>query len=465
MPMKQVNIPRIVIAGTSSGVGKTTIVAGLLAVLRQRGLRVQSYKVGPDYIDPGYHKLASGVPAHNLDTWLVPEDELVSLFAKTAAGADIAVIEGVMGLFDGGRGGISSTAAIARALGAPVVVVLDARSAGESVAATALGFATYDPRLTVAGFIVNRLGSETHRVIVAEALGRLALPVFGCLQRNDSLGVGERHLGLIPVTEQSEAVLRVDQMRATVARDLDVDGLLRAAAGAPPLQVPAPAAAAAKTVRIGVDRDEAFTFYYPESLAVLEEHGAELVPFSPLHDQGLPAVDGLVIGGGFPEMFLSDLAANQPMLEAIRRAVRRGMPTYAECGGLMYLAKEIVAFDGRSFPMVGLVPAVCRMESRLQTVGYVEATALGDNVLCRAGDILRGHEFHFSRMELTCPADDFDWAFQFRKMRTGNVYLGGFAAGSLLASYLHMHFAGNRGAAALFTAQCRAFRAAGGGNR
>ncbi len=463
--MEQLQIPRIVIAGTSSGVGKTTIVAGLLAVLRQRGIRVQSYKIGPDYIDPGYHRLASGVAAHNLDTWLVPEGELVPLFAKTAAGADIAVIEGVMGLFDGGRGGISSTAAIARALGAPVVVVLDARSAGESVAATALGFATYDPGLTVAGFIVNRLGSETHRAIVAEALGRLGLPVFGCLQRNDSLGVGERHLGLTPVTEQSEAALRVDLMRAAVDRDLNVDELIRVAAAAPPLRVPPPAAAAAKIVRIGVARDEAFTFYYPESLAVLEELGAELVPFSPLNDRGLPAVDGLIIGGGFPEMFLHRLSANTPMLEAIRGAVRGGLPAYAECGGLMYLAKEIAAFDGRAFPMVGLVPAVCRMESRLQTVGYVEATALGDNVLCRAGEILRGHEFHFSRMELTCPADDFDWAFQFRKMRTGNVYLGGFAAGSLLAAYLHMHFAGNRAAAAGFIARCRAFRAAKGEQR
>jgi len=461
MLMKQLQIPRIVIAGTNSGVGKTTIVAGLLAVLRQRGLRVQSYKVGPDYIDPGYHRLASGVAAHNLDTWLVPEGELVPLFAKTAAGADIAVIEGVMGLFDGGRSGISSTAAIAKALGAPAAVVLDARSAGESIAATALGFATYDPGLTVAGFIVNRLGSDTHRAIVAEALGRLGRPVFGYLRRDDSLGVGERHLGLTPVTEQSEAALRVDRMRAAVARDLNVDELIRVAAAAPPLLVPPPPAAAVKNVRIGVARDEAFTFYYPESLAVLEGLGAELVPFSPLNDRGLPAVDGLIIGGGFPEMFLHRLSANTPML----RAVRGGLPAYAECGGLMYLAKEIASFDGRAFPMVGLVPAVCRMESRLQTVGYVEATALGDNILCRAGETLRGHEFHFSRMELTCPADDFDWAFQFRKIRTGKVYLGGFATGSLLASYLHMHFAGNRAAAAGFIARCRAFRAAKGEQR
>ncbi len=463
--MSLVDIPRIVIAGTHSGVGKTTVVAGLLAVLRQRGVRVQAYKVGPDYIDPGYHRLASGAPAHNLDTWLVPEEELVPLFAKTAAGADLAVIEGVMGLFDGGRSGISSTAAIAKALRAPVVVVLDARAAGESVAAAALGFATYDPELDIAGFIVNRLASPTHREIVAEALGRLGKPVYGFLQRSDSIGLGERHLGLTPVTEQAEAALRVRAMRAAVDRDVAVDELIRAAAVAPPLAVPAPAAPVAKTVRIAVAQDDAFSFYYPQSLAVLEDLGAEIIPFSPLRDPSLPAADGLIIGGGFPEMFLGDLAANVPLHEDIRRAVRLGLPAYAECGGLMYLAREIIAFDGRPFPMVGLVPAVCRMESRLQTVGYIEATALADNILCRAGDVLRGHEFHFSRMELTGPADDFDWAFQFKKIRTGNLYLGGFAADSLLASYLHMHFAGNRAAAARFVDRCRALRAAGGEKR
>ncbi len=461
--MSRVKIPRIVIAGTASGVGKTTIVAGLLAALRQRGLRVQPYKVGPDYIDPGYHRLASGTAAHNLDTWLVPEDELVPLFARTAAGADIAVIEGVMGLFDGGRSGISSTAAIAKALGAPVVVVLDARAAGESVAATALGFTAYDPALAVAGFIVNRLGSPAHRATVAEAMERRGLTVFGYLPRDDRLGVGERHLGLTPVTEQAGASLRVAAMQAVVDRDIAIDQLLRVAAAASPLTLPRPAAAVAKTVRIGVAQDEAFTFYYPESLAVLETLGAELVPFSPLYDARLPDVDGLVIGGGFPEMFLAGLAENVPLRTAIHDAVRSGMPAYAECGGLMYLSREIIAFDGRSHPMVGLVPAVCRMQSRLQTVGYIEATALGDNILCRAGDALRGHEFHFSRMELTGPADDFDWAFQFKKMRTGNVYFGGYAAGSLLASYLHMHFAGNRAAAVRFLDRCRAFRTAGGG--
>lgn len=459
------NIPRLVIAGTQSGVGKTTIVTGLLAALRQRGQRVQSYKIGPDYIDPGYHTLASGRPSHNLDTWLVPPEKLAAIFARTAAGADIAVIEGVMGLFDGGRGGISSTAAIAKALAAPVVLVLDARSAGESVAATALGFKTYDSDLNLAGFIVNRLGSDSHQAMVAEALGRLGLPVFGHLRRSGALGLSERHLGLTPVAEENGAFAAVQAMSRQVTREVAVDEILRLAATAPPLDVPAAAAVtAAPKVRLGVARDEAFSFYYGDSLNVLADHGATIVPFSPLRDSDLPDVDGLILGGGFPEMFLGELAANTRLMVAIRGAVARGMPVYAECGGLMYLTEAITDFSGQAYPMVGLVPAVCHMADKLQTVGYVEATALGDNVLCRSGETLRGHEFHFSRLELTCPADDFDWAFQFKKMRTGGIYLGGFAAGSLLASYLHMHFAGNEQAAARFIGRCASFRAAGGMN-
>ncbi|HMM20311.1 MAG TPA: cobyrinate a,c-diamide synthase [Selenomonadales bacterium] len=458
--MKEIAIPRLVIAGTGSGVGKTTIVAGLLAALSSRGLRAQSYKIGPDYIDPGYHRLASGRPAHNLDSWLVPAEKLPALFAKTAAGCDVAIIEGVMGLFDGGRGGISSTAAVAKQLGAPVLLVLDARSAGESIAATALGFKLYDPELTLAGLMVNRLGSDSHRAIVAEALARLGLPVFGYLHRDLSLGVTERHLGLTPV-EESDARAAVEAMGRRLAQDADIDGILRVAESAPPLTVAeSPARARPADVSVGVAQDEAFSFYYPESLAVLEENGARIVPFSPLRDKALPEVDGLIFGGGFPEMFLSALESNEEMKQAIRGAAGNGMPVYAECGGLMYLTRKIAAFDGREFAMVGLIPAVCRMESRLQTVGYVEATALADTLLGPAGSRLRGHEFHFSCCEPDEP-QDFPHAFRFRKTRTGSEYPGGYSRGNLLASYLHLHFSGNADAAACFLEKCRRFGAAG----
>lgn len=461
--MTMLTMPRLVIAGTGSGVGKTTIVTGLLATLKGRGFAVQSYKIGPDYIDPGFHRLASGKPAHNLDTWLVPADGIVPLFARTATGNDLAIIEGVMGLFDGGRGGVSSTAAIARQLAAPVILVVDARSAGESVAATVLGFKHYDPDLNIAGVIVNRLGSPSHKAIVAEALARLNIPVFGYIFREASLAVPERHLGLTPVTE-TDAGAAVAAMAGQIARQVDVDALIKAAGAAPPLVLPPPApAAAVKEVRIGVAQDEGFSFYYPESLAVLETLGAEIVPFSPLRDKALPKVAGLIFGGGFPEMFLADLAANGAMREAVRGAVERGMPVYAECGGLMYLARQVAAFDGETHEMVGVVPAVCRMQSRLQTVGYVEATARADNALCRAGDKLRGHEFHFSLMETTGDGETFPWAFNFEKMRTGAVYAGGYAAGNVVASYLHMHFAGNPAAAARFISICKEYKRAAGG--
>ncbi|SDF07725.1 cobyrinate a,c-diamide synthase [Sporolituus thermophilus] len=450
-------IPRLVIAGTHSGVGKTTIVTGLLAALARRGLNVQSYKVGPDYIDPGYHALASGKRAHNLDTWLMPPEEMVRLFVKTASGCELALIEGVMGLYDGGRGGVSSTAVIAKRLDAPVILVIDAKSMGESAAAIALGYKLYDQDIRLAGVIVNRLGSETHRTMVAEAFSRLGIPLLGAVFRDNRLSTPQRHLGLTPVTEH-DARKTVDVMADRMAEQVAVDELISLAKQAPPLVAPLDNSRCDRGhVRIGVAKDEAFSFYYPESLDVLTAQGAELVEFSPLYDQFLPPVDGLVLGGGFPEMFLERLTANRPMREAIFRAGKDGMPIYAECGGLMYLCRQISGFGGQAYDMVGLIPAVCEMQSNLQTVGYVETRALHDTVLCLVGEKLRGHEFHFSRM---VPDDytDFPWAFEFTKVRTGAAYRGGFATDNILASYLHIHFAGNKQAAGRFVEQCIKFR-------
>ncbi|MBP2645554.1 MAG: Cobyrinic acid A,C-diamide synthase [Firmicutes bacterium] len=451
------NIPRLVIAGTGSGVGKTTIVTGLLAALKERGLKVRAYKVGPDYIDPGYHRLASGQASHNLDTWLVPQDRLAGLFVKTASDCDLVVIEGVMGLYDGGRGGISSTAAIAKELAAPVVLVLDAKAAGESVGATALGFKMYDPAVQIAGVIVNRLGSDSHKVMVDSALERLDITAFGYIRRSQTLTVKERHLGLTPVDEiQAEAAVRA--MVEAVQNYLDIDRLVETARSAPPLEVQEVMQMnQPKTVRIGVARDEAFSFYYPESLAVLEELGAEIVPFSPLKDKRLPVVDGLILGGGFPEMFLTELEENQVFKAEICGAACQGMPIYAECGGMMYLSRYIEGFDGKRFSMVGLIPAGCRMQDSLHTVGYVEAVAREENIFCQAGEALRGHEFHFSHM-LSDDNGKFPWAFQFHKLRTGQTYPGGYANGNVLASYLHLHFAGNLPAAGRFLQKCKEFQ-------
>jgi len=457
------HIPRLIIAGTHSGVGKTTIVTGLLGALKQQGLTVQSYKVGPDYIDPGYHQLASGKVAHNLDTWLLPTEKVVPIFSKTAAGNDLVIIEGVMGLYDGGRKGVSSTAAIAKLLKAPVVLVIDAKSMGESAAAIALGYKMYDPEVNVVGVIINRLGSKSHEKMVTEALERIQIPVLGCLYRNEAFSMPERHLGLTPVTEYNGDTM-LSALCEQITKQIQLTEIITLAQNAPDLsdslENQTPIEKTSPSVRIGVAQDEAFSFYYTESLDTLKMMGAEIIPFSPLHDTELPAVDGLLFGGGFPEMFGQELADNTRMRQSIRLACAQGMPVYAECGGFMYLTEKLINFDGLAYDMVGTIPASCSMQSKLQTVGYVEATALTDNVLCTAGQSIRGHEFHFSVMNHDEKAENFPWAFEFKKARTGAIYPGGYQNGNVLASYLHMHFAGNEQGARRFIQKCSEFKQA-----
>ena len=450
----QWNIPRIVIAATQSGGGKTTLVTGLLAALRTRGLTVQSFKVGPDYIDLGYHRLASGRTGHNLDTWLVPEARLAEIFARECAGADIAVIEGVMGLYDGGRRGISSTAAIAKALDAPVLLVIDAKSVGASAAATALGFRIYDARLNLAGVLLNRLGSETHEEMIREAMAGIDMPVYGVLRRDAALALPERHLGLTPV-EENAAAETVRAIGERVEAGLDLDSILKLARSAAPLVLPQSAQQNARSsVRIGVARDEAFSFYYAASLAELEAHGAKIIAFSPLHDEALPEVDGVLIGGGFPEMFAAQLAENASMRASLCRAAEEGMPIYAECGGYMYLMQSLVDFDGVEHAMAGIFPARARMTEKLQMVGYVEAEQAVDTVLGSTGLLLHGHEFHFS-VEEAERAADLVRPFTFTKLRNGARYAAGCVYKNVLGSYLHLHFAGCQTAAENFVEACR----------
>ena len=455
------HIPRVVIAATQSGSGKTTIVTGLLAALRGRGLRVQSYKIGPDYIDPGYHALASGHPAHNLDTWLVPEEKARDIFCRTAEKADIAVIEGVMGLYDGGTKGISSTAAVAKLLDAPVLLVINAKSMGESAAALALGFRSYDPAVRFAGVILNRLGSDTHRAMIEEAMARLDIPVFGAVRRDEALTLPERHLGLLPAEENQRDKETVAAIGRAVGAQVDLNGIKALAETAPDMirreEPPRPSKIRA---RIAVAKDEAFSFYYPESLRVLEGFGAEIFPFSPLHDEALPEADGLILGGGFPEMFAAELYANEGMRRSIGQAAAAGMPVYAECGGYMYLMEKMIDFSGQTFPMLGIVPGVVEMNRRLQTVGYVEATTLQDTVFGAAGVRLKGHEFHFSSEQTLPPEKEaaYPRAFRLKKMRRPVPYNAGYAKGNILGSYLHLHFAGCPDAAASFVASCADYR-------
>ena len=454
--MSEKQMPALLIAAPQSGSGKTTITCGILAALKKRGLRVQAYKVGPDYIDPGYLAAASGRPAHNLDTWLTGADAMKRIFAETADSADIAIVEGVMGLYDGGQNGISSSAEIAGILGLPVLLVIDAKAMGESAAALALGFREYDKNIKIDGVLLNRLGSDNHRRIITEAMSRINMPVVGAVMRDDSVSVSERHLGLLP-KEENEDKSQLDKLAAIIEKSVDLDALLKIAGLSKAISVSdAHRTDCVKKVRIAIAKDKAFSFYYPESLSELERAGAEMVFFSPLNDKAVPTADGIIFGGGFPEMFAAQLADNRPMLASIAAVANAGTPIYAECGGFMYLTQGLTDFEGCLHRMAGIVPVRCKMNDKLKTVGYVEAKALGDNVLCRKGTVLRGHEFHFSSMEQE--ASDFPHAYLFTKKRSGEQYEAGYMDKNILASYLHLHFAGNPQLAAAFVANCLKFR-------
>jgi cobyrinic acid a,c-diamide synthase len=453
-------VKTLVIAGTQSGVGKTTLVVGLVAALRARGLTVQPFKVGPDYIDPSHHTLAAGRACRNLDTWMMPPARMAELFEKAARGADVAVIEGVMGLFDGVgyEDETGSTAQVAKLLHAPVVVVIDAAKMGRSAAALAAGFQRFDPDVTVAGFLINRIGSDRHGRGVAAAVSQATdLPVFGCVPRSEALHVPERHLGLVPSAEPGPWAEFITAAGALADKFIKLDRVLEAASDYhPPVsrQAASPVPACQEPVVIGVARDEAFHFCYPENLDLLCAAGATLEFFSPLHDATLPERSaGILLSGGFPEVFAAPLSANTRMHAALRAAHERGLPIYAECGGLMYLTEAIVDFDSRIFPMVGLLPGRSIMTKRL-ALGYRQARAVASSWLLQEGECVRGHEFHYSDWEgrpSALPAV-YDLA---PASGEGERRPEGACVGNLLASYVHLHFWGKPDLATRFVAACR----------
>jgi cobyrinic acid a,c-diamide synthase len=445
--------PRVVVAGTHSGVGKTTVATGLMAALRRGGHRPTPGKVGPDFIDPGYHALASGRPPRNLDAWMCGPDALVPLAARAGAGGDVLVVEGVMGLFDGAADGTpTATADVAKALEAPVLLVVDAGAMSDSVAALVSGFARFDPALDVAGVILNRVGSDGHEALLREALAPLGLPVLGALRRDDRLTWRDRHLGLVPVAERpGDVAAALDQLAAAVAERVDLEAVVRLARRAPtrpaaPPALPPPVVPARSTVTVAVAAGRAFTFTYTDTLDALAAAGLEVVPFDPGRDAGLPAgVAGLIAGGGFPEVHAAELAANEPLLADVRRRIAEGMPTWAECGGLLWLCRTL---DDR--PMVGAVPADGRMTDRL-TLGYRAAAAVQDSPVVEAGATLRGHEFHYSTVE---PAGD-----ALRLSSRWGERSDGFAGPNLLATYLHVHPGGDPTPVTRFARSCAAHAA------
>lgn len=460
MANRIISIPRILVAGAASGVGKTTIATGIMAALGRRGLRVQGYKVGPDYIDPTYHTLATGVPSRNLDSWMLSSEAMLEVFARAAEKADIAVIEGVMGLFDGhgDAGGAGSSAEVAKTLQAPVVLILDVGKAAQSAGAMALGYRDFDPALTLVGVILNRTGSQRHFRLAKEAVeARTGLPVVGCLPKNKDLERPERHLGLVPTVEQEELDAFSAHLADQVASTVDLDLLLDLARSAQPLECQKTCLFAQNqevdSVRVGVARDEAFSFYYQDNLDLLASHGAEIVYLSPLHDESLPSdLAGLYLGGGFPEVYAENLASNQRLLSDVRSAIENGLPTYAECGGLMYLCEGLVDFDGRTFELVGALPHWCEMKGQRAMVGYVTLQVTRHTILAEKGAVLRGHEFHWSQLKDGPPADA---PYQVLSPISRPE---GLARGNLLASYVHLHFGSEASLAGNFVAACREWR-------
>jgi cobyrinic acid a,c-diamide synthase len=453
-----VSLPRIVVAAPSSNAGKTSVATGLVAALTARGLAVSPHKVGPDYIDPGYTGLAAGRPGRNLDPVLVGEERVVPLFLHGARGADVAVVEGVMGLFDGATSptvepGFASTAHVARLLRAPVVLVVDASAQAQSVAALVHGFATYDPTVRLGGVVLNRVGSDRHEEILRDALGGSGVPVLGAVRRLAELGTPSRHLGLVPAAERSaEALATVGRLGEVVADAVDLDAVLRLARTAPALDaVPwdpaAEVARAGSRPRIAVAGGAAFTFGYAENTELLEAAGAEVVTVDPLRDEALPdGTVGLVVGGGFPEVHAADLSANGTLRADIAALAARGGPVAAECAGLLYLARSL---DG--VPMCGVLATDAVMSPRL-TLGYREAVALSDSVLAPAGTRVRGHEFHRTVATPSAgPAPAWRWAD-----RSGPAHPEGFVSGGVHASYLHLNWAGSPALAERFVAACGA---------
>nr|WP_206345284.1 cobyrinate a,c-diamide synthase [Streptomyces thermoviolaceus] len=446
----------MVVAAPSSGSGKTTVATGLMAALARRGLSVSPHKVGPDYIDPGYHALATGRTGRNLDAYLCGPELIAPLFLHGARGCDVAVVEGAMGLFDGaaGEGELASTAQVAKLLRAPVVLVVDASAQSRSVAALVHGFVTFDPEVRIGGVILNKVASERHEALLREALRSVGVEVLGVLRRAEQVATPSRHLGLVPVAERRAAALEaVAAMAEQVADGCDLPALLalaRSAGALPDEPWGAPEApemsgvSGARRPVVAVAGGAAFTFSYAEHAELLRAAGAQVVPFDPLRDERLPeGTRGLVVGGGFPEVYAAELSGNEALRKQIADLALGGAPVAAECAGLLYLCREL---DGR--PMCGVLDAEARMTGRL-TLGYRDAVAVTDSVLAEAGTRMRGHEFHRTVVEPGAGAAA-AWGVRAPVRRTE-----GFVQGGVHASYLHTHWAARPGVARRFVERCR----------
>jgi cobyrinic acid a,c-diamide synthase len=442
-------IPRVVIAATGSGVGKTTATVALIGALRARGLKVAPFKCGPDYLDPTYHMRAAGVRSHNLDGWMMDRDAVLATFARASADADIALIEGMMGLFDSATptGDEGSTAQLAKWLDAPVILVADASGVARTIAAVAAGFARFDPAVRVAGMICNRIGGRSHLDLLHAA--EPEVPIVGGFPASADLAFPERHLGLLMADESNVPQRLLDGWSRLAAEWLDLDAIVAIARSAPALELDGASdlgkidSNSRPRCRIGVAYDAAFHFYYEDNLNRLRSLGAEIVNFSPIHDRELPEVDGLYIGGGYPEAYARELSSNTAMAAAIRSFALRGGLIYAECGGLMYLTDAIRTLDGARWPMAAIILGVAVMSDRLQAIGYVEVETRADSILGPAHTRFRGHQFRHSTLEGADNVDRIDRLYNVAPRWGGAPFAEGYRVGNVLASYVHAHWASN----------------------
>ncbi|MEH2042539.1 cobyrinate a,c-diamide synthase [Nostoc sp.] len=450
----------LVIAGERSGVGKTTVTLTLLASLRRRDRLVQSFKVGPDYIDPMFHQHVTGRACRNLDPVLTSEAYVQQCFAHHSQLSEYALVEGVMGLFDGiGHGqekqkstDFASTAHIARLLDLPVVLVIDCSRLSGSVAAIAHGYRSFDPRIKIAGVVLNRVGSDRHLSLLKDSLEPLQLPILGVLRRQDNITIPDRHLGLVPTAELPELNALIDRLADLGDTCFDWQRLLPLLKSKPFSFSTSSSLSPSSPVRIAVARDRAFNFYYQDNLDLLQQLGAELVFWSPLEDAGIPQdIQGMYFGGGFPEVFAQQLSENISVRDAVKMAILKGMPTVAECGGLMYLCEQIIDFAGKSWSMAGILPTSAVMGGRL-TLGYRRAVALQDNLLVKANTTVYGHEFHRSHLTLT-PTQPLFKTSRYDCEENMGCEGWGFPA-NVHASYVHLHWGESREIPQQFLKEC-----------
>ncbi|HIE28486.1 TPA: cobyrinate a,c-diamide synthase [Candidatus Poribacteria bacterium] len=465
------NIPCILIAGTHSGVGKTTVTLGLMGALTQKALRVQGFKAGPDYIDPSHHTFITSMKSRNLDTWMLGENAVMELFFRSARNADIAIVEGVMGMYDGysATDEHGSTAHLAKLLNAPVILVIDAKGMARSSGALVLGYQQFDKDVRLAGVIANNIAGERHFEFVKPAIEQAThIPVLGYLLRDAQMTMDERHLGLIPHREGKVEAERYDKMIQNAIAHIDLNHVVKLAKnavlhgdcpnfkpgifngrrrsrqddGKADIFFARSGEKKPKSVRIGVAYDEAFNFYYQDNLDILEHLGAEIVFFSPLNDEHLPpSLDLIYIGGGFPELFAKQLSENRSLMREMRAYVEAMKPIYAECGGLMYLGQSIDNFEGERAEMVGILPVRSAMQRKRLSLGYVEVEAQRDTIICAKGERFRGHEFHWSNLE---EVGNVEYAYRSSQRSGKLIKQDGIVVKNVLAAYVHLHFATNR---------------------